>query len=174
MKIRNTFIIFVFSGFSQKRLTILNYSSSSQKVYKIFTKPSTGTYPFCHNSSGALGFNAGDTCYLANLASSTKFPFKTTSPVSYVSPVTTWFRQVNVTTLQNLPNNTIWNLASSATQEFNYAKLLDGTNPFNDKVGGIYPNFVEYGVPGSGWRADYERVTYSPGNYEDFIIFTDL
>ena len=162
-------LFIAFNGYSQKRLTILNYCSSSQKVYKIQTKPATGTYPFCYNGNGALGFNSGDTCYLVNLGSSTKFPFKTTSPVTYISPVTTWRRQVNATTIQNLSNNTIWNLTSSTNQEFDYATIVGGTlSPANPEI--------IFGTAGNGgWRADYERVYYVfPNDYEDFIIFTDL
>ena len=156
-------------GFSQKRLTILNYSSLDQKVYRIQTKATGGApYPFCYHNGSAVGLVPGASCLLENLGSATKFPFNSTIPANYINPINRWYRQVNAATLQNLTNNIIWNLTTSSAQEFNFATIVGGNLSATN-------TFIIYGTAGNGgFRADYERVIYSTNKYEDFIIFTDL
>ncbi len=156
-------------GFSQKRLTIYNYSNVSQKVYRIQTKATSGApYPFCYHNGSAVGLIPGASCLLVNLGSATKFTFNSTIPANYIYPITKWYRQVNAMTLQNVTNITIWGSFSSSAQEFNFATIVGGNISASNTV-------IEYGTTGAGgFRAEYERVVYSPGNYEDFIIFTDL
>ena len=163
------FVLFTMNGFSQKKLSIYNYSSYQQKVYQIYTKPTSGTFPYFYINGSALGFQPGDSCLLENLASTTKFPFKSTVAPTYIYPIQNWWRQTSATAKGNFTSLAAWNLAQSASQSFNYVDIGGivgklGVAPYNTNIPRQTPT----------WEVYYDRIPISATNYEDVVAFFDL
>ena len=174
-----TFLILVVLGYSQKRVSIYNYSSFAMKIYNVRTKPTANTYPYY------LGYNVGlfpnEAALLVNTASTTKFPFY--SPV--ITPTVYW------------PGSFDWKRCTSLNTFGPYATGQSIWNTFvgnNQVLAGIYysvgsitgagqnqgyfaiPNTAPYSsvLLSTTWRIDYERIYTTPTDYEDIIIFSDL
>jgi hypothetical protein len=167
------------SGFSQKKITVTNLTSSPMKIYGIRTKPATGTYPYCYGYGFAL--YPGQSYTLVNNLSTTKFPFYS-SPNS-LPPVVgnlTWKRVNSATsTLLNQTGVSLWNSTIATSQAFNYLDFSIGS------INGLPSNYGIIGVstpggvltnPTAGWEAYYDYYpAISPSTISEITItFVDL
>jgi hypothetical protein len=157
-------------GYGQKKLSIYNYCQYSVKVNKIYTKPAIGNYPIFYNNSGDIGFQPGNSYQLENLGSLTKFPFYSTIAPACLNPVISWARKTTATGAPAIFSNlNAWNSNMSITQEFSYIQtgLLQIAY-----IGPAYPFPIIdsfYNI-----KIEYDRIYYTPTNYEDVIVFFDI
>ena len=173
-----TLLTFI-SGFSQRKITVTNLTSSPMKIYGITTKPASGTYPYCNGYSFALYSGQGYT--LVNDLSTTKFPFYS-SPTSLPPVVNNlnWDR-INSAT-NSLPNQTgtsLWNSIIAISQSFNYLDFsigsINGLPSNYGTIGASTPNgYIEN--PTAGWAAFYDNYPAIPPSTisEVTITFIDL
>jgi hypothetical protein len=161
-------------GYSQKKLSIYNYTSFAMKIYSIRTKPTTGTYPYC--SGYSVGLYPGESCILENSSNIAKFPFY--SPVTTPTVISSlnWNRYTTATPV-NYTGLNLWNTLTANSQSFNYITYSVGSitgagqNSGNFGVstpGGTYTNVA------GGWQVSYYRDYPNPANlnnYEDIIVF---
>jgi hypothetical protein len=172
------FLLTVILGFSQKRVSIYNFSTYQMKIYNLRTKPSTSaTYPYY------LGFERGlfpnEEALLVNTNSTTKFPFysPTTTPASIGANGYIWKRYTSATNSSLINGLTLWNSAAPATQ------VLAGIFYSVGSITGDSNLSLYFAIPNNGvattyfatsYRIDYERFYITPTNYEDIIIFSNL
>ncbi len=173
-----TLLIFV-SGFSQRKITVTNLTSTAMKIYGIRTKPATGVYPYCYGYSFAL--YSGQSYTLVNNLSITKFPFYS-SPTSLpqVASVPFW-KRVNSTAniLNGQTGSSLWNSTIANTQAFNYLDFSIGS------INGLPSSYGVIGIStpngylenlSEGWGAFYDFYpAIAPSTISEITItFVDL
>jgi hypothetical protein len=174
-----SFLLLVVLSYSQKKVSIYNYSSFAMKIYNVKTKPTAGTYPFY------LGYNVGlfpnEAALLVNTASTTKFPFYSPviTPTVYGPGSFDWKRCTALNVFDPyVTGQSIWNTFVGNTQVLAGIYYSVGTITGAGQSAGYFaiPNSAPYSSVflSATWRIDYERIYTTPTNYEDIIIFSDL
>lgn len=164
-------LVFMF-GYSQKKISIYNYTSYAIKIYSITTKPTTGTYPYC--SGYSVGLYPGESCILENSSNTVKFPFYSPVTTPTVINYLTWNKFTAPTSFVNFTGFNLWNTLTANSQLFNYITYSVGTNTGEGQTpGNIGINSIDP-IIGIGWQATYYRDYPNPtnlNNYEDIIVF---
>jgi hypothetical protein len=171
------FLLIAILGFSQKKVSIYNYSSFSMKIYNVKTKPSTGvTYPYYLGYS--VGLYPNEAALLVNTASTTKFPFYSPviTPTVYGPGSFDWKKYTSALPSPAATGLSIWNSAAATTQVFAGIYYSVGTITGGPSGYLAFPNAAPYTGTyiGTSFRIDYDRIYTTPTNYEDIIIFSDL
>lgn len=173
-----TLLFLVLLGYSQKKVTVYNFSSYAMKIYNIKTKPTNSTtgYPFYQGFQTYLYPNQSVT--LANAGSTTKFPFYSTlTPPNGVNSYTySWNKFIALNNYSNYTGLSLWNSLVGNTQVFDFLHFSVGS------ITGVgqTPFFIGITTPGGHvektgvWEANYYRDTLTATNYEDIIVFSDL
>ncbi len=175
-----TFFLFGLLGYSQKKVSIYNFSSFPLKIYNVRTKPTTLTFPYYTGYS--VGLYPLESAILENLGSTTKFPFYSPviTPTVYNSTSFNWTKYPAAGAPTISTGLTLWNTTAGNTQVLGSISYNVGTID----GGGIGGSFtipipptgpvMSYHFQTTTWQVDYERVYTTSTNYEDVIVFTDL
>lgn len=170
-------LITFISGFSQRKITVTNLTSSAMKIYGIRTKPVSGTYPYCYGYGFAL--YSGQSYTLVNNLSTTKFPFYS-SPTSLPQVASNpYWKRVNSPTssLTSQTGLSLWNSTIATSQAFNFLDFsigsINGLPSSYGIIGILTPNGYLENIS-EGWGAFYDKIIFSPTSSEETITFIDL
>lgn len=174
-----TFLLLVVLSYSQKRVSIYNYSSFAMKIYNVRTKPTTNTYPYYLGYS--VGLFPNEAALLVNTASTTKFPFYSPiiTPTVYGPGSFDWKKCSALNTFgPYATGQSIWNTILAIPQVLAgiYYSVGSITGAGQNQGYFALPNVAPYSSVflSTTWRIDYERIYTTATNYEDIIIFSDL
>jgi hypothetical protein len=173
------FLLFGLLGYTQKKVSVYNFSSFAMKIYNVRTKPTTGTYPYYVGYS--VGLYPNESAILENNGSTTKFPFYSPviTPTVYWATSFDWTKYPAIGAPSTTSGSVLWNTTAGNTQVLKSITYSVGAIGGSSGVPLTIPNVAPYTYSyiATTWRVDYERVYLnlpSLTNYEDVIIFSDL
>jgi hypothetical protein len=171
------FLLFGLLGYTQKKVSVYNFSSFAMKLYNVRTKPTTGTYPYYVGYS--VGLYPNESAILENNGSTTKFPFYSPiiTPTVYWSTSFDWTKYPAIGAPSTTSGSILWNTTAGNTQvlrslTFGVGSISAGSN-FTLTIPATSTT-MNFHYQTTTWQVDYERVYTTSTNYEDVIVFTDL